>query len=68
MKKEYHSFIKEMDKGLEKSLRRSDISICVYLLGPGDSDESNGKALRKYLQRKCEKQCDSVIVQQLDTL
>lgn len=53
MNKEYRSFIKKVDKGLQEELGSPDIRICVFLLGPGDSSKSPGRSLREYLQRKC---------------
>lgn len=55
MKKDYRLLMKKVDKGLQKELGRPEIKICVFLLGPGDSDESSGKSLRKYLEKKCDK-------------
>ena len=54
MKKDYRLLMKRVDRGLQKELGRPEIKICVFLLGPGDSDDSNGKSLRKYLEKKCD--------------
>jgi len=54
MNKEYRSFIEKLDRGLQEELGSPNISICVFLLGPGDSDNSQGRLLREYLKRKCE--------------
>jgi len=54
MKKEYRLIVDKVDRDLKQRLEKPTTRITVFLLGPGDSNNSNGKTLRQYLQRKCE--------------
>lgn len=53
MSREYRSLVKSVDNALKKRLANRNIRICILLLGPGDSDGSDGRSLRTYLEKKC---------------
>jgi len=55
MSNEYSSIVRDVGKVLKKQIRQSDTKITLFLLGPGDNSKSNGRQLRSFLQKKCEK-------------